>query len=42
MSDNVNVPGVYRGTQKLATQNDLAQLRQELHRLISGPISEIS
>ena len=42
MSDNVNVPGVYRGTQKLATQNDLAQLRQELHRLIAGPISEIS
>ena len=42
MSDNVNVPGVYRGTQKLATQNDLAQLRQEMHRLIAGPISEIS
>ena len=42
MSDNINVPGVYRGTQKLATQNDLALLRQELHKVIAGPISEIS
>lgn len=42
MSDNINAPGVYRGTQKLATQNDLALLRQELQKVIAGPISEIS
>lgn len=42
MSDNVNAPGVYRGTQKLATLNDLAILRQELQKVIAGPISDIS
>ena len=40
MSDNIKMPGVYRGTQKLATQEDLANLRQELKRLIAGPLAE--
>lgn len=40
MSDNIKMPGVYRGTQKLATQEDLANLRQELKRLITGPLAE--
>ena len=42
MAENLNKPGVYRGQQKLATQEDLALLRQELRQLIAGPISEIS
>lgn len=40
MSDNSNMPGVYRGAQKLATQSDLAILRQELKKIIAGPIAE--
>ena len=42
MAENLNKPGVYRGQQKLATQQDLALLRQEIRQLIAGPISEIS
>ena len=42
MAENLNKPGVYRGQQKLATQQELALLRQEIRQLIAGPISKIS
>lgn len=42
MAENLNKPGVYRGQAKLATQQDLALLKQEIRQLIAGPISEIS
>lgn len=37
-----NSPGVFRGNARLASQQDLAILRQEIQQLIAGPINELS
>lgn len=35
-------PGVFRGNARLASQQDLAILRQEIQQLVAGPINELS
>ena len=43
MADSTsNFPGVFRGNDRLASQQDLAILRQEIIQLIAGPINEVS
>ena len=43
MADSTsNFPGVFRGNARLASQQDLAILRQEIIQLIAGPINEVS
>jgi hypothetical protein len=37
-----NIPGVFRGNSRMASQQDLAILRQEIRQLIAGPINEVS
>jgi hypothetical protein len=37
-----NMPGVFRGNSRMASQQDLAILRQEILQLIAGPINEVS
>lgn len=37
-----NMPGVFRGNSRMASAQDLANLRQEIRQLIAGPINEVS
>lgn len=37
-----NMPGVFRGNSRMASQQDLAILRQEIRQMVAGPINEVS
>lgn len=42
MADNsLNSPGVFRGQARLATQQDIINLKEYLERIIAGPLNEI-
>ena len=43
MSNNsLNSPGVFRGQARLATQQDIANLKEYLERIIAGPLNELN